>query len=160
MSDNQNNKKIQIVKIINYVSIQLAWINVIKLYLINFWNKNKALNNLSRSVAIAIWWRKPWEKSKNPKPRQNCRLCWISGPASCERSILDFRGGPLANWTRTFPTGTVGETQRVQREKAWQCTHQSNIFGCGCHSICGLFRRGVYRGQTVQDRPIVCTEVE
>ena len=52
VSDNKNNKAIQIVQIVNYVSIQLTYINFIKLYLTNFWNKKKALNNLSHSIAI------------------------------------------------------------------------------------------------------------
>ena len=46
-------KSIQIVNIINYVSIHLSYIIFIKLYLTNFWNK-KVLNNLSHSVAILV----------------------------------------------------------------------------------------------------------
>ena len=43
-------KIIQMVKIINYVSIQLTRINFIKLYLTNFWNKKKGLNSLSVTI--------------------------------------------------------------------------------------------------------------
>ena len=45
---------VEIVKIINYVSIRLTYINFVKLYLTNFWNKKKALNNLSNSVANLV----------------------------------------------------------------------------------------------------------
>ena len=59
-SDNKNNyqyliKTIQVVKIIDYVSIQLTYINFIQLYLTNFFfNEKKALNNLFHSVAILM----------------------------------------------------------------------------------------------------------
>ena len=54
-SNNKNNKKtIQIVKINNYVSIWLTYINFIKQYLTNFSNKKKAQNNLSNASAILV----------------------------------------------------------------------------------------------------------
>ena len=48
-------KTIQIVKMINYVAIQLTYINFIKFYLSNFWNKKKALDNLDNSNLTQIW---------------------------------------------------------------------------------------------------------
>ena len=39
---------------INYVSILLTYIHYIKLYFTNFWNKKKALNNISHSSAILV----------------------------------------------------------------------------------------------------------
>ena len=55
-NDNKNNKTIQIVKIINYFSIQLTYIrsNFIKFYVTNFWNRKEAINNLSHSTAILL----------------------------------------------------------------------------------------------------------
>ena len=67
-------KPIQIVKIINYVSIQSTYINFIKLYLTNFCKK-KALNNLPYSVAICV--TGTMEKSTNQKPVTTCR--WFAG---------------------------------------------------------------------------------
>ena len=47
-------KTIIIVSVINYASIHLTCINFIKLYLTNFWNKKKALNNLTHSTTILV----------------------------------------------------------------------------------------------------------
>ena len=56
-------RTIQIVKIINYVSIQLTYINFIRLNFTNFWNKNKTIHNLTHSVTISnafLKSMKPW----------------------------------------------------------------------------------------------------
>ena len=47
-------KTVQLIKIDNYVLIQLIYNNFVKLYSTNFWNKKNALNNLSHSVAIMV----------------------------------------------------------------------------------------------------------
>ena len=69
-----------------YVLIQLTYINFVKSYLTNFWNKRKTLTNLSHSVAILMTCS--IEEIDESKAGAKVRRYRSRGHASCEWGLI------------------------------------------------------------------------